>query len=37
MKAKDKGWWSIRGNGNWCMTFEFQDGNDYILDDEDYH
>nr|WP_283160405.1 type II toxin-antitoxin system RelE/ParE family toxin [Halomonas sp. BC2] len=24
-------------NGNWRMTFEFQDGNAYILDYEDYH
>ncbi|MEQ5834717.1 type II toxin-antitoxin system RelE/ParE family toxin [Marinobacter sp. NFXS9] len=37
LKGKDKGRWSIRVNGNWCMTFEFQDGNAYILDYEDYH
>ncbi|WP_292046575.1 type II toxin-antitoxin system RelE/ParE family toxin [Marinobacter sp.] len=24
-------------SGNWRMTFEFQDGNAYILDYEDYH
>tara|TARA_R110000822_G_scaffold45246_2_gene121056 strand:- start:526 stop:717 length:192 start_codon:yes stop_codon:yes gene_type:complete len=29
--------WSIWVNGNWRMTFEFQDGNAYIRDYEDYH
>uniref|UniRef100_A6VY83 Plasmid maintenance system killer n=1 Tax=Marinomonas sp. (strain MWYL1) TaxID=400668 RepID=A6VY83_MARMS len=24
-------------NGNWCITFEFVDGNTYILNYEDYH
>jgi len=24
-------------NGNWRLTFEFEDGNTHILDDEDYH
>jgi len=24
-------------NGNWRLTFEFSDGNAYILDYEDYH
>lgn len=37
LKGQDKGRWSIRVNGNWRMTFEFQDGNAYILDYEDYH
>lgn len=37
LKGKDKGRWSIWVNGNWRMTFEFQDGNAYILDYEDYH
>ena len=37
LKGKDKGRWSIRVNGNWRRTFEFQDGNAYILDYEDYH
>ncbi|PPI83777.1 hypothetical protein KEHDKFFH_13245 [Marinobacter maroccanus] len=37
LKGKDKGRWLIRVNGNWRMTFEFQDGNAYILDYEDYH
>ncbi len=29
--------WSITVNGNWRVTFEFQDGNAYVLDYEDYH
>lgn len=37
LKGKDKVRWSIWVNGNWRMTFEFQDGNAYILDYEDYH
>ncbi|WP_236995668.1 type II toxin-antitoxin system RelE/ParE family toxin [Vreelandella populi] len=37
LKGKDKERWSIWINGNWRMTFEFRDGNAYILDYEDYH
>ena len=37
LTGQDKGRWSIRVNGNWRMTFEFKDGNAYILDYEDYH
>jgi proteic killer suppression protein len=29
--------WSIWINGNWRMTFEFKDGNVYVIDYEDYH
>ena len=29
--------WSISVNGNWRVTFEFKDGNAYILNYEDYH
>ena len=29
--------WSIWVNGNWRVTFEFEDGNSFILDYEDYH
>ncbi|WP_269777518.1 type II toxin-antitoxin system RelE/ParE family toxin [Marinomonas sp. BSi20584] len=31
------GIWSITVNGNWRITFEFIDGNAYILNYEDYH
>jgi proteic killer suppression protein len=29
--------WSITVNGNWRMTFEFIDGNAFILNYEDCH
>ena len=28
---------AVTVNGNWRMTFEFRDGNAYVLDYEDYH
>ena len=37
LKGKLKGRWSIWVNGNWRLTFEFKDGNIYVLDYEDYH
>jgi toxin HigB-1 len=37
LKGKAKGRWSIWVNGNWRITFEFRDGNAYVLDYEDYH
>ncbi len=37
LKGKLKGRWSISVNGNWRLTFEFKDGNVYLLDYEDYH
>jgi len=37
LKGKRKGVWSIRVSGNWCLTFEFDQGNAYLLDYEDYH
>ena len=32
-----KGIWTITVNANWRLTFEFEDGNVYILNYEDYH
>ena len=32
-----KGIWSINVNANWRLTFEFTDGNVYLLNYEDYH
>jgi proteic killer suppression protein len=32
-----KGIWPISVNANWRLTFEFEDGNVYILNYEDYH
>ncbi|MBL0039856.1 MAG: type II toxin-antitoxin system RelE/ParE family toxin [Xanthomonadales bacterium] len=37
LKGDMKGRWSITVNGNWRVTFEFKDGNAYVLDYEDYH
>lgn len=37
LKGQMCGRWSITVSGNWRLTFEFQDGNAYILDYEDYH
>lgn len=37
LKGEMRGRWSITVSGNWRITFEFQDGNAYILDYEDYH
>lgn len=37
LQGKLKGRWSIKVNGNWRLTFEFRDGDVYVLDYEDYH
>ena len=37
LKGEMKGRWAISVNGNWRLTFEFKDGNVFILDYEDYH
>lgn len=37
LKGQALGRWAISVNGNWRMTFEFRDGNAYVLDYEDYH
>jgi toxin HigB-1 len=37
LKGKLKGRWSITVSGNWRLTFEFKDGDAYLLDYEDYH
>ena len=37
LKGIRSGFWSICVNGNWRLTFEFSDGNIYILNYEDYH
>lgn len=36
LKGDREGIWSITVNGNWRVTFEFVDGNAYILNYEDY-
>ena len=37
LKGNRSGIWSISVSGNWRVTFEFRDGNAYILNYEDYH
>lgn len=37
LKGNRKGIWSITVNGNWRITFEFRDGNVWIVNYEDYH
>jgi len=37
LKGNRKGLWSISVSGNWRLTFEFADGNVFVLDYEDYH
>lgn len=37
LKGERRGRWSIAVNGNWRVTFEFKDGNAYVLGYEDYH
>ena len=37
LKGSERGRWSIWVNGNWRVTFEFENGNALILDYEDYH
>jgi proteic killer suppression protein len=37
LKGREKGRWSVWVNGNWRVTFEFRDGQAYVLDYEDYH
>ena len=37
LKGELVGRWSVSVNGNWRVTFEFREGNAYVLDYEDYH
>lgn len=37
LKGNMLGRWSVSVNGNWRVTFEFREGNAYVLDYEDYH
>jgi proteic killer suppression protein len=37
LKGSRKGTWAISVSGNWRLTFEFSDGNVYLLNYEDYH
>jgi proteic killer suppression protein len=37
LKGSRKVSWSIWVSGNWRVTFEFEDGNAYVVNYEDYH
>jgi proteic killer suppression protein len=37
LRGQMQGRWSIMVDGNWRVTFEFQDGNACVLNYEDYH
>ena len=37
LKGSRKGEWSIWVTGNWRITFDFVEGNAYIVNYEDYH
>ena len=37
LKGRLAGRWAISVSRNWRITFEFRDGNVYIMDYEDYH
>ena len=37
LKGAEKGRWSVWVNGNWRVTFEFRDGQAFVLYYEDYH
>ena len=37
LKGQKKSLWAIDVNKNWRIVFEFQDGNAYVVDYEDYH
>ncbi len=37
LSGDEKGQWSIWVNGNWRVTFEFDNGQVFIVDYRDYH
>ena len=37
LKGDKRNLWSVRVSANWRITFEFENGDAYILDFEDYH
>jgi len=37
LRGTERGRGSVWANGNWRLTFKFQDAHAYILDYEDYH
>ncbi|MEM8489465.1 MAG: type II toxin-antitoxin system RelE/ParE family toxin [Pseudomonadota bacterium] len=37
LKGNRAGTYAVKVTGNWRVTFEFEDGNAYVVDLEDYH
>lgn len=37
LRGDRKGQWAVKVSGNWRLTFQFRDGNAYLLEYEDYH
>lgn len=37
LKGRLKGHWSIVVNGNWRLTFKFEDNDAVLVDYQDYH
>ena len=37
LQGKLEGHWSVRVNGNWRITFRFEDGDTILVDYRDYH
>jgi len=37
LKGDKRNLWSVTVSANWRITFEFENGDAYILDLEDYH
>jgi proteic killer suppression protein len=37
LKGDRKATWAVDVSGQWRMTFEFRDGNAYVVDYEQYH
>lgn len=37
LKGEKKGRWAVSVSGNWRITFEFNGGDAYSVDYEDYH
>ena len=37
LKGSEQGRWAVWVNGNWRLTFKFQNGDIHVLDYEDYH
>ncbi|ADO31505.1 type II toxin-antitoxin system RelE/ParE family toxin [Neisseria meningitidis] len=37
LKGSLSGHWAVKVNGNWRLTFRFNDGNAEVVDYQDYH